>query len=50
MVIFKRFLRFIVFKLGYKNVQKWFVLSEVAYKVLSIKLKNVKNIKKSSIF
>ena len=44
------FLRFMVFKLGYKNVQKWFVLSDIAYKALSIKLNNVKNIKKVLFF
>ena len=44
------FLRFIFFKLGYLNVQTWFVLSEVAFESLSKNLGFYQNIVKLFFF
>lgn len=44
------FLRYIFFKIGYKNVQSWLVLSDVANQTLSKKIKNYSNIIKVFFF
>lgn len=44
------FLRYIFFKLGYKNVKTWFVLSKIANQTLVNKLGNYRNIKNVLFF
>lgn len=44
------FLRYIFFKIGHKNVKKWFVLSPIAYQSLINQISNKKKIIKLNLF